>query len=210
MWESFHLGRRGKLIGSTTSCSWVGAAVVAPGGGDVRKGLRQEAEHDTTTEWLLAGQANKHTSRRCSSLCSFVRRAELSFRHSPIIANALMGHGFSVPKTSSAFTLNGWYYMWTFPSVCSAQHSSLKPTVQLTVKTKHLFKGFLTCFGCENTIKRGSTKGNTLLEICTPDTRISMYQTYNKRISRENWSNFSLTSDRFQHNIKKCLLDIPN
>jgi len=56
-------------------------------------------------------------------------------------------------------------------------------------------------------------KGGTLLEICTPALSISRisagYQKYAYRISRGNWLNFNEISDRFQHNIKKYLLDIP-
>jgi len=52
-----------------------------------------------------------------------------------------------------------------------------------------------------------------MLEIGTSDIRVSRisggYQRHNKRMSRENWSNFNEISDGFQQNVKKYLLDIP-
>jgi len=55
-------------------------------------------------------------------------------------------------------------------------------------------------------------RGNTLLEIRTPDIRISRipagYQKCNKRVSRENLPNFNEIPARFQQNIKKYLLDL--
>jgi len=49
-------------------------------------------------------------------------------------------------------------------------------------------------------------RGNNLLEICTPDIRISNisagYHSYNQRISRENWPYFNWISNRFQQILK--------
>jgi len=58
---------------------------------------------------------------------------------------------------------------------------------------------------CAQIFKAREPRSNTLLEICTPDIRISgAYQSrYNKRISRQNWPYFNQMSDRFQQNTNK-------